>query len=198
MGSVSLIDPVLLMLIFEILNNYNSAFFLLGNKLMTSHYLNQWLCDSLRKGIIAWICINLFTFVMSQQCVMTSQDLDACCIIFWTFFKCSNGHRSEINLSGKLWLQAFKWQSLQWCHNGHQSVSIHQPHQCLLNRLLRRKSKKTSKLSVTGLCAGNSPGAGWFPTQMASNVENVSIWWCHHDIADYLCISLTVHGVLSS
>ena len=32
------------------------------------------------------------------------------------------------------------------------SVSNHQPHDCLLNRLFRRKSKKTSKLRVTGLC----------------------------------------------
>ena len=31
--------------------------------------------------------------------------------------------------------------------------------------------KKTSKLCVTGLCAGNSPEAGEFPTQMASNAE---------------------------
>ena len=29
--------------------------------------------------------------------------------------------------------------------------------------------------------AGNSPGTGEFPTQMASNAENVSIWWRHHD-----------------
>ena len=51
---------------------------------------------------------------------------------------------------------------------------------CLLNRLFRRKSKKTSKLRVTGLCAGNSPGTGEFPAQMASDAENVSIWWRHH------------------
>ena len=34
--------------------------------------------------------------------------------------------------------------------------------------------------SVTGLCVGNSPGTGEFPAQMASNAENVSIWWRHH------------------
>ena len=33
----------------------------------------------------------------------------------------------------------------------------------------------TSKLRVTGLCAGNSPATGEFPAQMASNAENVSI-----------------------
>ena len=47
--------------------------------------------------------------------------------------------------------------SLQWRHNERDSVSNHQPHDCLLNRLFRRRSKKTSKLRVTGLCVGNSP-----------------------------------------
>ena len=44
--------------------------------------------------------------------------------------------------------------ALRWRHNDHAGVSNHQPHGCLLNRLFRRKSKKTSKLRVTGLCAG--------------------------------------------
>ena len=39
--------------------------------------------------------------------------------------------------------------SLRWCHNGRDGVSNHQPHDCLLNRLFRRRSTKTSKLSVT-------------------------------------------------
>ena len=47
---------------------------------------------------------------------------------------------------------------LHWRHNDHDGVSNHQPHGCLLNRLFRRRSKKTSKLRVTGLCVGNSPG----------------------------------------
>ena len=71
--------------------------------------------------------------------------------------------------------------SLQWRHNGRDGVSNHQPHDCLLNRLFRRRSKKTSKLPVTGLCVGISPGTGEFPTQRAaSNLENVSILWHHH------------------
>ena len=45
-----------------------------------------------------------------------------------------------------------------WRHNDHDGVSNHQPHDYLLNRLFGRGSKKTSKLRVTGLCAGNSPG----------------------------------------
>ena len=69
---------------------------------------------------------------------------------------------------------------LRWRHNGHDNVSNYQPHDCLLNRLFRRRSQKTSKLRITGLCAGNSPGTGEFPSQMASNAENVSVWWRHH------------------
>ena len=69
---------------------------------------------------------------------------------------------------------------LHWRPNGRNSVSNHQPHDCLFNRLFRRRSKETSKLRVTGLCAVNSPGTGEFPAQMASNAVNVSIWWRHH------------------
>ena len=48
--------------------------------------------------------------------------------------------------------------TLQLPHNERDGVSNHQPDDCLLYRLFRRRSKKTSKLRVTGLCAGNSPG----------------------------------------
>ena len=72
---------------------------------------------------------------------------------------------------------------LQWRHNGLDNVSNHQPHDCLLNRLFRRRSKKTSKLRVTGRCAGNSPGTGELSAQMPSCAENVSIWWRHHAMA---------------
>ena len=71
--------------------------------------------------------------------------------------------------------------ALLWRHNGCDCVSNHQPRDCLLNRLFRRRSKQTSKLRVTGLCAGNSPGTGEFTAQMASNAENVPIWWRHHE-----------------
>ena len=50
----------------------------------------------------------------------------------------------------------------------------------LLNRSFRCRSQKISKLRVTCLCAGNSPVTGEFPAQMASDAENVSIWWRHH------------------
>ena len=55
--------------------------------------------------------------------------------------------------------------TLHWRHNEHDGVSNHQHHNCLLNRLFKSRSKKTSKLHVTGLCEGNSPETGEFPTQ---------------------------------
>ena len=48
--------------------------------------------------------------------------------------------------------------SLQWRHNEYDGVSNHQPHDCLLNRLFRRRSKKISKLRVTGICEGDFTG----------------------------------------
>ena len=82
---------------------------------------------------------------------------------------------------------------LQWRHNGRDGVSSHQSHQFLLNCLFGRRSKKTSKFCVTGLCAGNLPGTGEFSAHMAGNAENVSIWWRHH--ADSPPPPLTVIGV---
>ena len=57
------------------------------------------------------------------------------------------------------WLLYDHWKyprlsTLQWRHNGHDSVSNHQPHDCLLNRLFRRRSKKTSKLWSLALVRG--------------------------------------------
>ena len=91
--------------------------------------------------------------------------------------------------------------ALQWRHNGRHSVSNHQPHGCFRNRLLRRRSKKTPKLRVAGLCAGNSPGTEEFPAQMASNAENVSIWtssWNFNPTAPACCvgfIDIVCHGI---
>ena len=65
---------------------------------------------------------------------------------------------------------------LQWRHNGCDSVSNHQPHDCLLNRLFRRSSKKTSKPRVTGLCAGHR-GISRTNGQLRGICFH---WWRHH------------------
>ena len=61
--------------------------------------------------------------------------------------------------------------SLQWRHNERDGVSNHRCLECLLNRLLRPRSKKTSKLRVPGLREGNPPATGGFPSQRASKAE---------------------------
>ena len=50
--------------------------------------------------------------------------------------------------------------ALHWRHNERDGVSNHQSRDCLLNRLFRRRSTKTSKLRITGLYVGNSPQKG--------------------------------------
>ena len=59
-------------------------------------------------------------------------------------------------------LTPFLRAALRCRHNGRDGVSNHQSHDCLLNGLFGRKSKKTSKLRSTGLCVGNSPVTGEF------------------------------------
>ena len=71
---------------------------------------------------------------------------------------------------------------LQWHHNERDSISNHRYLDGLLSPLFRRRSKKILMLRVTGLCEGYSLVTGEFPSQRASNSENVSIWWCHHAI----------------
>ena len=81
-------------------------------------------------------------------------------ISFFIFAKCITQHK----------LGACKYiyvMTLRWRHNEPDGVSNHQPPDCLLNLLFRRRSMKTSKLRVTGLCAGNSI-TGEFPAQRAS------------------------------
>ena len=56
----------------------------------------------------------------------------------------------------------------------------------------RRRSKKTLKLRVAGLCEVNSAVTGEFSAQRASNAENVSTWWRHHGTP-----SLCVHPILT-
>ena len=76
--------------------------------------------------------------------------------------------------------RALRHLSLQWRHNGSDGFSNRQHVDGLLNRLFRRRSKKTLKLHVTGLWEGSSPVTGEFPSQSASKAKNVSIWWRHY------------------
>ena len=107
---------------------------------------------------MSWRGICSFDRIMKMAAV----PVTSCKAIFMSSVRCC-GQRT------------WKWlYTLWWRHNDHDSVSNHQPHECLFNRLFRRRSKKTSKLRVTGLCVGNS--------QRASYAKKVSIWWRHNEI----------------
>ena len=95
----------------------------------------------------------------------------------WIYFRIIEYKPAHMIIFLTILKGAWWWHvSLQWRHNECDGVPNHQPHDCLLNPLFRHRSKNTSELRVTGLCAGT----GEFPAQMASNAENVSIWWRHH------------------
>ena len=80
---------------------------------------------------------------------------------------------SFLKYQGPFWIRA-----LQWLHNEHDSVSNHLRIDCLFNSLsVQEQIKENTKLCVTGFCGRNPPVTGGFPSQRASNVENVSIWW---------------------
>ena len=65
--------------------------------------------------------------------------------------------------------------TVQWRYNEHDGVSNHRRLDCLINRLFRRRSKKISKIHVTGFCDGNVPITGEFPAQRASNAEHIDV-----------------------
>ena len=88
--------------------------------------------------------------------------------------------------------------SLHWRHDDHNGISNHQPHGCLLTRLFRRRSKKTSKLRVTGLCAGNSPGPVNSPhkgpvTRKMFPFDDVIMFFCN----TFCCVYASILNALA-
>ena len=132
-------------------------------------FLHQWLVDS--KGYDETLGISCRIFLRWMPQDLFKDDSTLVQVMAW----CYQITRHYLN---HWWLSSIL--SLQWRHNGHDSISNHQPHDCLLNHLFRRRSKKISKFRITGLCVGNSPGTSEYSAQMTSNAENVSIWWRHH------------------
>ena len=63
-------------------------------------------------------------------------------------------------------------------------------HSTVCSQLMRTHIKETSKSALLAVYAGNSPAAGEFPAQRASNAEKASIWWLHHEI---FCVWSKIH-----
>ena len=124
-----------------------------------------------------WIVLNIFVAFISlrfllwkltkpfqdykSNILMTRRWLNPCHqhTCYWFMLHENSGlqWRFWSTLVGVLACCPLSQSPLQWRHNEHDGVSNHQPCDCLLNRLFGRRSKKTSKLRVTGL------GDRWIP-----------------------------------
>ena len=83
-------------------------------------------------------------------------------------------------------LQAHWWKCHYSDHNKLDGISNHQ-RLGRLNCLFWHRSKIRSKLCITHICEGNPSVTCKFPSQRASYVGNVSIWWRHHGSGPYMC-----------
>ena len=102
--------------------------------------------------------VILYTILYNSDNLSVSTGDDMIVVHTWIWFRLFFIHPSALHSSVCLSV------SLQWCHNERGSVSYHQS-LFLLNCRFRRRSKETSKLRVTGLCAGNSPVTGTSPNK---------------------------------
>ena len=91
----------------------------------------------------------------------------------------------------QLWAQHHLWNALQWRHNERDGVSNHRAHHSLLTVYSgadQRKHQSSASLAFV---------RGIHRSPMASNEENVSIWWRHHEL-NIICeiVSGDVQNVL--
>ena len=109
-------------------------------------YLGQMVCDKSE--------VNVFTMQCTQHVFLFQHHLMG--------YRCMDQSHHQVDFP----IQTFRCNyALQWRHNGRDGVSNHQRLECLFNRLFSRRSKKTWKLRITGLCGGirwpvNSPHKG--------------------------------------
>ena len=90
------------------------------------------------------------------MCIWKSEKEKKCICSWWGVY--------VIIICPQLWMCYWHgYITLQWRHNGRDSVSNHQPHDCLLNRLFRCRSKKTSKLHDHWPLCAEFIGDHWIP-----------------------------------
>ena len=72
-----------------------------------------------------------------------------------------------------------KHESITITSHERRGVSNHQPHYCLLSNEFSLTTKAKSKPTLLIFCEGNPPVTGGFPSQKASDTENVYMSWHH-------------------
>ena len=71
--------------------------------------------------------------------------------------------------------------SLQWRHNERDGVSSHRRLDCIPNRLFGCRSKKHQNSASVAFVRGIHRWPVYSPHKGQYNVENITIWWRHHD-----------------
>ena len=104
-----------------------------------------------------WMNTSISIYYFSYSGVERQHIYIVCLTVYLTNIYCKDDLHYVTNFCYATRTFQYIEYALWWRNNDHDSVSNHQPHECLFNRLFRPRSKKTSKLRVTGLCVGNSP-----------------------------------------
>ena len=107
-----------------------------------------------RHAIVVWYCWLAAIASFNIWCNGHLHDITFCSLGLICYIGVNTLALKMIQTASLCWRQVAS-HTLQWHHNGQDGVSNHRHHDCLLNRLFKRRSKKTSKLRVTGLCARN-------------------------------------------
>ena len=122
-----------------------------------------------RSCFMKFCCISILKEIPRCSFFSTSPDMGP--VLFFFFYLCNKVISRKCNISSH-WLKSIptidrKWAltitTLHWCHNERDGVSNHRCVDGFLNHLFRCRSKKTSKLTVTGLCEGNPLVTSAFP-----------------------------------
>ena len=157
-------------------NNFTSCFFKpilqidirytsYANDLPQNSFLHLWPCTSHP----TWIRPNHKQSIWLQ---MEEEARREPIMPYWSQGKGSYGlYRDQYWFGLPLENTQLSTRTLQWRHNEQENNPNHRRLECLHHRLFRRRSKKTSKLRVTGLCAAISPVTGEFPARRSSNAE---------------------------
>ena len=93
-------------------------------------------------------------------------------------------HCSVVSSNRQTAVDAFRcgfWWDITVTLHEHHGISDHQQLDCLFNSEIMLTSKGTSSSVLLPLCEGNPLVTSGFPSQRATNAENVSISWHHHD-----------------
>ena len=136
--------------------------------------VNQWWSlDSSHKGLILWKvfpCHNVFMHCETITCKTHGVDCDCRCVLLpkRKNYVTTIDHWSiitiwHLRLLSHVRPERSSLMTLRWRHNGHDSVSNHQPREGLLKSLIRCRSKKTSKTPRHWPLCGEFTGDQWIP-----------------------------------